>query len=107
MRPLFLATALAAVAAVGTLSASASAGNNYDVHAAKGKVTVTVHSGWHVNKKFPWKLTIGSVKLDKSHFSFSKTKASVTGAPSGHGKLRGAICSKAQCMPFSATVDVK
>jgi len=107
MRPLLLATAVAVLATAGTLVSSAQAGPNYDVHTAKGKVTVTTHAGWHVNNKFPWKLTVGSVKLDKSHFSFSHTKASVSGAPSGAGKLRGAICSKNQCMPFSAKVVVK
>jgi hypothetical protein len=70
-------------------------------------VTVTAHVGWHINDEFPWKLVVGNVKLDKSHFSFSKTKASVTGAPEGSGKLRGAVCSKNQCMPFSTTVVIK
>lgn len=107
MRPVLLATAVAVLATAGTLGSSAEAGPNYDVHASKGKVTVTAHAGWHVNKKFPWKLTVGKVKLDKSHFSFSHSKASVSGAPAGAGKIRGAICSKNQCMPFSAHVVVK
>ncbi len=107
MRPAFLATAVAVLAAAGTLVSTAQAGQNYDVHTAKGQVTVTTHAGWHINNQFPWKLTVGGTKLDKSHFKLSHTTATVSGAPSGSGTLRGAICSKNQCMPFKTGVTIK
>src|SRR5580692_6880308 len=73
--------------------AIADGANEYDVSVAKGSITVTAHTGWHINKEFPWKLTVGDTKLDKSKFSLDETTAKVD-APKGTGKLKGAVCSK-------------
>ena len=49
MRP-SLILGISALLAMVSLGAPARAdGNNFDVAAAKGAVTVTPHSGWHIN----------------------------------------------------------
>jgi hypothetical protein len=89
-----------------TLSSPARADNEFDVSVAKGSITVTAHTGWHINKEFPWKLTIGDTKLDKSKFNLDETTAKVD-APTGTGKLKGAVCSKDQCHTFEKEVSVQ
>lgn len=104
---LSLFSAVAAAALVGLTASPVHADPNYDVSVSGGKVTVTAHAGWHINLEFPWKLTVGDTKLDKSRFTLDKAKASVEGAPKGTGQLRGAICSENTCMPFKADVTIK
>ena len=96
MRRTLLLTVCAAIAAATTaitVSTPARAENEFEVSIAKGSITVTPHTGWHINKEFPWKLVIGDTKLDKSKFSLEETKATID-APRGTGKLKGAVCSK-------------
>ena len=108
MRPVLsaIAAVLAAVT-LSTLSSTARAENEFDVNVAKGAITVTAHEGWHINQEFPWKLIVGDTKLDKTKFSLDEKTATVSGAPKGAGKLKGAVCSKDQCHPFEKDVTVQ
>jgi hypothetical protein len=100
--------AISGVVAIGFgLSSTALADNEFDVSVSKGKVTVTAHTGWHINKDYPWKLIVGEAKLDKSKFSLAETTATVTGAPKGTGTLKGAVCSADQCHTFQKDVTVE
>lgn len=106
MRKALLASAAIAVLVAGTVAVTAHAQQNFDVTVKNHQVTVTAHSGWHINQAYPWRLIIGNVKLDKSHFTLQKETASVKGAPDGSGKIRGAVCSPSNCMPFSYNVVI-
>jgi hypothetical protein len=101
----FLATL--AVLAAATVESPASADNEFEVSVTKGAITVTAHTGWHINKDFPWRLVIGDTKLDKSKFTLAETTATLDGAPKGTGKLKGAVCSKDQCHTFEKEVTVQ
>jgi hypothetical protein len=102
---LFLGTLVALAAA--TVGSPALADNEFDVSVAKGLVTVTTHTGWHINKDFPWKLVIGDTKVDKTKFNLAETTATLTDAPKGTGKLKGAVCSKDQCHTFEKEVTIQ
>jgi hypothetical protein len=106
MRPMLL-LAISAFLTGLSVGSPASADNEFDVNVANGVITVTTHSGWHINKDFPWKLVVGDTKLDKSKFTFEETNAKLSGAPKGAGKLKGAVCSKDQCHPFEKDVTVQ
>jgi len=103
---LTVAAILAITACTVTLSSLARADNEFDVSVASGIVTVTTHPGWHINKEYPWRLTIGDAKLDKSKFRLEETSAKVD-APKGAGKLKGAVCSKEQCYTFEKEVSIQ
>jgi hypothetical protein len=106
MRPMLLLAISAFLTGI-TLGSPANADNEFDVNVAKGLVTVTAHAGWHINKDFPWKLVIGDTKLDKSKFTLEETTATLSGAPKGTGKLKGAVCSKDQCHTFEKDVSIQ
>src|SRR5947207_2737769 len=99
--------AFVALAAVFVVPASAGADQEFDVTSGGGKVTVVVKGNWHINKEYPWKLIVGDTKIDKSKFTLGEKEASVTGAPKGAGKLKGAICSGDTCKPFEKDVTVQ
>ncbi len=100
--------ALSSLVALGaTLGSPAFADDEFDVNVSKGEVTVTAHSGWHINKEYPWKLVVGDTKLDKAKFSLAETKATVAGAPRGSGTLKGAVCSADQCHTFQKEVTIQ
>jgi hypothetical protein len=106
MRPAL--TSLLILAAAALFSSSARAEEEFDLNVAStGLVTVTAHTGWHINKEYPWKLVIGETKLDKAKFSLAETTATVSGAPKGSGKIKGAVCSKDQCHTFEKEVTIK
>jgi hypothetical protein len=95
----------AAVTAAGLTVGPARADDEFDLSVKNGQVTVTAHEGWHINQEFPWKLTIGDTKLDKTKFTLKEKTASVD-APKGAGKLKGAVCSKDQCHVLEKAVTV-
>jgi hypothetical protein len=97
----------AAIAFAMSVGSTASAENEFDVSVASDRITVTAHSGWHINKEYPWKLVVGDTKLDKSKFNFAETTATLSGAPKGSGKLKGAVCSADQCHTFEKDVTVR
>jgi hypothetical protein len=97
-----LAFAFAAI----TLTTAAYADETHETALAPKSVTVNVKTGWHVNKEYPWKLIIGDVKLDKTHFALTETAAIIKDAPSGPAKLKGAVCSGDQCRTFEEDVVV-
>jgi hypothetical protein len=82
------------------------ADEEFDLSVGGGKVTVTTKGQWHINKEYPWKITIGDQKLDKSKFSLDEKSASVT-APKGIAKLKGAVCSGATCKTFEKDVTIQ
>jgi hypothetical protein len=106
-----LSPRLAGFAALAALAASLSprsarAEEEFDLTASKGQVVVTAKGDWHINREFPWKLTVGDTKLDKTKFVLTEKDATVTGAPSGVGKLKGAVCSHDSCHTLEREVIV-
>ena len=89
-----------------TPSRPALADEEFDVTVVGGKVTVVTKGPWHINKEYPWKITVGDQKLDKSKFALDEKSASVT-APKGTAKLKGAVCSGPTCKPFEKDVTVQ
>jgi hypothetical protein len=99
--------ALSALVSLVALSSTrdARAEEQFDVTVAGGKVTVTAKGAWHINKDYPWKLTSGDAKLDKSKFTIAEKTASVA-APKGAAHLKGAVCQAENCMPFEKDVTI-
>lgn len=95
------------LAAVSTFASTASAEEEFDVKVSGATVVITAKGGWHVNKDYPWKLTIGDVKVDKSKFAFTESTATLANAPKGAAKLRGALCSGDKCKNFEKDVTVQ
>ena len=87
------------------LAASAHAEEEFDLSVSGSKVTVSAKGSWHINTKYPWKLTVDGKKVDKSQFSMSEHSVTVT-APKGTGELRGGVCSADQCVMIKKTVTV-
>jgi hypothetical protein len=106
MRPTLFLGITAVLALAATFDTPARAESEYDVSVSNGQVTVTAKGEWHINKDFPWKLTVGDTKLDKSKFNLGEKTATVT-APKGAGKLKGAVCSKDACHPFEKDVSTQ
>ncbi len=98
--------AFSAIVAAATIVNPARAEDEFDISVSKGQVTVTAKGDWHINKDFPWKLVMGDTKLDKSKFNLSEKTASVSNAPKGTGKLKGAVCSKDACHTLEKDVTI-
>ena len=92
--------------AVLTVAVPALADETHDTAIAPKSVSVSIKSGWHINKEYPWKLVAGEKKHDKSHFTFTETTAAVTDAPPGTWKLKGAVCAGDQCRTFEEDIVV-
>lgn len=109
MRSMFAKVALAAAVTLATLAPTrdARAEEEFNVSVAAGKVTVAPKGEWHINLEYPWTLTVGGQKMDKSKWTLSEKSASVAGAPKGEGEIKGAVCSGPQCKPFKAKVTVQ
>jgi hypothetical protein len=103
----FAALAVLGFAAVSTFTSSARAEEEFDVAVSGATVVITAKGGWHVNKDYPWKLTIGDVKVDKSKFTFTESTATLANAPKGAAKIRGALCSGNKCKNFEKSVKVQ
>ena len=102
--PILLSTLI--VAAACSMGGAARAEEGFDLKVTPGHVSVTPKQGWHINLAYPWKLTIGGTKIDKSKFQLSEGSASVE-APKGDGKLKGAVCQgESQCKMFEQAVSV-
>ena len=103
-----LAKILGAACAMSALFVAVGAsadGDHYSVAAGGGKLTVTTKGGFHINKEYPWSLSCGGTKLDKSKFTLGETSATVSGG-SGACELKGAVCSGPACEPFKASVSL-
>lgn len=104
VRNTFLSVLLVATAAAGAGVARAEEG--FDLKVTPGQILVTPKPGWHINLAYPWKLTVGDTRLDKSKFRLAETAASVD-APKGDGKLKGAVCQgDKQCKMFEQAVSI-
>jgi hypothetical protein len=79
----------------------------FDLTVDKGQVTVTARENWHINLEYPWKLIIGDVKVDRSKFTLTEKTATVTDAPKGTGKIKGAVCSKDVCKMLEKDITVR
>jgi hypothetical protein len=106
-----LSLRLAGVGALAALAVALSTGpahanDEFEVSVTKGQVVVTARGDWHINREFPWKLTVGETKLDKTKFTLTEKDATVTGAPSGAGKVKGAVCSQDACHVIEREVTV-
>jgi hypothetical protein len=102
-----LALGILVAAAAFTQTRDARAENEFDVTISGGTITVTAKGDYHINKEFPWKVTVGSEKLGKGKFSLGETSASVSGVPKGSGMLKGAVCAKSTCVPFEKPITIK
>ena len=60
-----------------------------------------------INLEYPWKLIIGDVKVDRSKFTLTEKTATVTDAPKGTGKIKGAVCSKDVCKMLEKDITVR
>ncbi len=78
----------------------------FEVSVSHGQVVVTAKGDWHINQEFPWKLTVGETKLDKTQFTLTEKAATVSHAPSGTGKLKGAVCSHDSCHTLEKEVTI-
>jgi hypothetical protein len=78
----------------------------FEVRVSKGQVTVVAKGDWHINQEFPWKLTVGDTKLDKTKFKLTEKDATVSNAPAGAGKLKGAVCSHDSCHTLEREVTI-
>jgi len=107
MRPIRIAAIAVIVALGASLGRTARADDEFDVSVANGQVMVTAHAGWHINKEYPWKLTVGETKLEKAKFTLAETTASVSGAPKGSATLKGAVCSADQCRLFKKDLTIQ
>ena len=93
--------------------ASVAAGEEkgFDASATAGTITVVAHAGYHINKDYPWKVTVGDKKVGKDGFKFDGPKAVASGLPKGHAVLKGAVCkgteeNSSECLPFSKEFDL-
>ena len=86
-------------------STNARADEDYDMKVAPGKVTVTAKGKWHINKDYPWSLTVGDKKLADAKFQLEEKSAKVD-APKGAVTLKGGICNGDQCRMFKVAVEV-
>jgi hypothetical protein len=80
--------------------------DEFEVRVSKGQVTVVAKGEWHINQDFPWKLTVGDTKLDKTKFRLTEKDATVSNAPAGAGKLKGAVCSHDSCHTLEREVTI-
>lgn len=103
LRPL---VGLSATLALSFLAPMAHADNEFEVSVSKGQVVVTAKGEWHINQEFPWKLVVGDTKLDKTKFSLTEKAATVTNAPPGAGKVKGAVCSHDACHTLERDVTI-
>jgi hypothetical protein len=93
---------------VASLSArDARAEEEFDVSVAGNKITVVTKGSWHINLAYPWKLTVGDTKIDKTKFSMSDKSASLADAPKGTGTLKGGVCSGNECKTFEKQVTLR
>jgi hypothetical protein len=112
MRP-SLILGISALLAMLSLGVPARAdGCNFDVAASEGQVTVTPHSGWHINLDYSWALKKGDDKVKaKRDFKLDKTSASVSGVAPGSYTVKGAVCSEDEkhqvCAAFAAQITVQ
>lgn len=106
MRPMsFLG--ISAIAALITIGSPARADGNFDLSIGNGQITVTAHSGWHVNQEYGWAVKKGTDKIKtKADFNFTKTTATVSGVPKGTYTLKGAVCSDSNCAPFAKEITI-
>jgi hypothetical protein len=109
-RPLAFATLLALFAPLlaGAVPDARADGERFDVSVTSGgTVTVTSHTGYHINKDYPWKIVSGATTIPAASFTLGDTTASVTGVPTGTATLSGAVCSDSDCRPFHTSVTVQ
>lgn len=100
-----LALATFAVAAV----ASAEHEDKVDVVAGKGEIVATAKGNWHINEKYPWKATVGSVVIKgEEKVKLSPTNAKILGVPAGEAEVSVGICSTkdGQCIFTKRKVTV-
>ena len=84
----------------------AGAEEEFTVSVSAGRVVVTTKGKWHINKDYPWRLTIGGAKIEKDKFALSDGSASVD-APKGEGKLKGGVCNGDQCLRLEKAVTIQ
>lgn len=109
MRSTIAALSLGFLAATGLFTATrdARAEEQFNVSVSGKTVTVTAKGDWHINQSYPWKLTVGDQKFDKSKFSLGEKAASVSASAGGSATLKGAVCHADQCMPFERSVTLQ
>ena len=102
-----LRPALLSLLGLATLVASstARADEDFDVKVTPGKVTIVAKGKWHINKDYPWSLSVGDKKIDSKSFHLEEKSAFVD-APKGAGNVKGGICNGDQCRMIKVPVDV-
>jgi hypothetical protein len=102
---------MAALISVSLASVAAGEDAGFEASATGGTITVVAHTGFHINKEYPWKVTVGDKKIGKDGFKFDGPKAIASGLPKGHAVLKGAVCkgpegNSSECLPFSKEMDL-
>jgi len=107
----FRAAAIGAVVGLSLCSVAVADDAGFDASGAAGTISVVAHAGFHINKEYPWKVTVGDKKVGKEGFHFDGAKAVASGLPKGHAVLKGAVCkgpegNSSECLPFSKEMDL-
>ncbi|HEX4446442.1 MAG TPA: hypothetical protein VH044_06900 [Polyangiaceae bacterium] len=97
---------LLALLSVTVAAPAAQAEDEFEVTVTKGQVVVVAKGEWHINQEFPWKLVVGATKLDKTKFTLAEKTATISNAPSGEGKVKGAVCSHDSCHTLEKQVTI-
>jgi hypothetical protein len=95
------------LAAAALTSGDARAEEEFDLKVTGNKILVVTKGSWHINLAYPWKLTVGETKLDKTKFAMTNTHASLADAPKGTGTLKGGVCSGNECKTFEKQVTLR
>ena len=79
---------------VGVSGVAAADDVGFDVIASVGSITVTAHQGFHINKDYPWKVTIGDKKMGKESFRLGRDEGARHRSPHGtrrpqRGRVQG------------------
>jgi hypothetical protein len=86
------------LAAATVWAGTARAEDEFDCNPNGASVTVQAKGDWHINQQYPWKVVVtngsNKQKLDASKFALAEKTASLSGIPSGHVKLSGAVCEQ-------------
>jgi hypothetical protein len=105
-RPVRRLLGLLGLLSVTIAAPAAHAEDEFEVTVTKGQVVVMAKGEWHINQEFPWKLVVGDTKLDKTKFTLAEKTATITNAPSGEGKVKGAVCSHDSCHTLEKLVTI-
>jgi hypothetical protein len=105
-RPVLLLLAIVAVALGAMVPLRANASDEVEVRVERGQLVVRVRGDWHINPDYPWKLSVGDAKFDRTRFVFDEKTARLDAPPSGSGAVRGGVCAGDRCKSFTEAITI-